>query len=219
MSKHITFNSVINEDSVLDLIDILEVLKEDGNEEDIVLHWTSEGGMASYMNVLVQYINEYPNDLKVITHDLVASCGLLFLLKINREIIVGSPTVGMAHLSDISVRSIEIRDKNSWSTALIEEGEIINAEYLSLYEKMGLNKEQLDIIKEGRDIYITSDKLIKHLDYFKTNEYVEMLRSEQECIYEELESITEEINAIEKEISDKFKNIEIIYAKGDKNDK
>lgn len=171
MVKTITFNNGVSIDTVDSLIEYMEqcLIGFDGLAvEKVRLNWSSCGGSYSAMMILVDYLNEYPLDIEIIAFDECYSAGLITLLYVNRPIKLLTSCSGMFHISDTLIGTRELRDTKSYSVFQKSESDKIDAMLLEDYRMCGLSDEELKFIEDGKDLFVSSDRLAECIQNYKS---------------------------------------------------
>lgn len=139
----------INLSNVQGLIDKLETL-----EGKVDLFFETEGGYTDVMQYLMHYLNKRKDEITIYIIGELISAGTMILTDYKGKIIFheGLDLI-MFHKWDRKVytlRKAGFVDNNM----LIKYTEEMNTKFAKKLKKLGLNKEQLKLYKEGKDVVI-----------------------------------------------------------------
>lgn len=141
------FEDEINSETVQELIDRLTDYRA------IDLFFTTVGGNAHSMRILLHFINNHP-DIKVYLTGYIASAGTFLMIECNKEIILCEDLDWILfHLGDRTIEG-SFRKTTLDYTILTEQLKEQNNEWVSKYKELGLNPKEIKRILEGDDVVL-----------------------------------------------------------------
>jgi ATP-dependent protease ClpP protease subunit len=141
------FENEIDPENVQELIDRLTDYRA------IDLFFTTLGGEAHAMRVLLHFINNHP-DIKVYLTGYIASAGTFLLIECNKEIILCEDLDWVLfHLGDRTIEG-SFRKTTLDYTILTEQLKEENNKWVSKYKELGLNPKEIKRILEGDDVVL-----------------------------------------------------------------
>lgn len=170
-STVIYFNGGFDTDSIRNLINDIELVRQTPGYSSIDLYFTSNGGYNRDLNVIIDYLNNI-EDIKInfIATGWVASCGFYILAMINNDNIkieVQDSAMGLIHLADISVSSRDLLgDDQTTGNYLIRHIEETNKDLKNIITHMGFPQIAVDRILSGQDLHLTAGEIRAALKYY-----------------------------------------------------
>jgi len=141
------FEDSIDVESVQGLIDILS------GYECIDLFFTTPGGEAHAMAVLIHFINNHP-DIRIYMTGFIASAGTFLFTDCNKEIILTEDLDWVLfHMGDRVVTN-SFRKASVDDRILIEQLREENNNWAAKFAKIGLNKKEVKSYLEGNDVVL-----------------------------------------------------------------
>lgn len=141
------FENEIDSETVQDLIDKLTDYRA------IDLFFTTVGGEAHAMRILLHFINNHP-DIKVYLTGFIASAGTFLLFECNKEIILCEDLDWILfHLGDRSIEG-SFRKTTLDYTILTEQLKNENNKMVSKYKEIGLDVKEIKRILAGDDVVL-----------------------------------------------------------------
>ena len=141
------FEDEINSETIQELIDKLT------NYKAVDLFFTTVGGEAHAMRILLHFINNHP-DIKIYLTGYIASAGTFLLFECNKEIILCEDLDWILfHLGDRSIEG-SFRKTTLDYTILTEQLKEQNNKWVSKYKELGLNPKEIKRILEGDDVVL-----------------------------------------------------------------
>ena len=163
--KVIVFQAPLEADTVGELITSLNNTKE----KNIDLYFCTSGGDTGGKDALLHFINNNlikRKNLTLYANGFIQSSGVLFLLEVNCKKVILPSTSIMIHKIKAFLRGKELK-LNSKSTyshkTLFSCTESENEMMYDLYRRKGFSEEIIDHVKEGVDVYINNEDLMKIL--------------------------------------------------------
>lgn len=210
MVENVVFQEDITTQSVANLMSYLDDYTRgvtlDGQPieipEKIILNFSTNGGSYSAIMMLVDYINQYPLDLEVVVFDHCCSAGMLFLMFIDVNIRILKSGYGMFHLVDMPLSARELRDKASASAWYQKDLRNCDEFFIKEYEKCGLTYDELRLIKDGKDVYVDSARLMECISSYRAFMNVEEIDARIEDIEFEKSMLSEEKEVYIKQIEE-----------------
>lgn len=141
------FENEIDSETVQDLIDRLS------EHSSIDLFFTTVGGSAHAMRILLHFINNHP-DIKIYLTGYIASAGTFLFFECNKEIILCEDLDWILfHLGDRQIEG-SFRKTTLDYTILTEQLKEQNDKWVSKYKEIGLNPKEIKRIVEGDDVVL-----------------------------------------------------------------
>jgi len=161
--RTIRFNNELDEESVFELIKKIDsTINEEGFSGKIILYFSSAGGEDYSAETLIHYLNNcyhhLKGNLRLVATGRIFSNGLIIFYRYEGEKEILRSTVGMAHLSSITVNNRLQKIRDSETQNEVEEVKSRNIFHSKIFEKLFSVKEFKDYIS-GKDVYFTSDRL------------------------------------------------------------
>lgn len=208
----ITFNDCFEDETISRLINDIESIRQIGGYSEIDLYFTSDGGSADSLFVLVDYLNNLKDiTINFIVTGIVASAGFYILLLIENDdinIIFNKHCSGLIHLGDsyMSYRGQLTSEESryNWDKFRAESLEKLNEYFKNeILPNLNLSKKDLKHIESGKDLMLHADELEKIVKeyherkYFNSDKVIEY--------YVALNQQVSEYAMILQDIKDKFK--------------
>lgn len=143
------------------LISVYNELKE-GQTLTIYLH--SGGGSVEAMESIIDLITTNKDKTTLIAYGEICSAAFDIFFRSNCERDILRGTTGMAHYTGINVNIISKTKVNKSDKGYVEWNKIEMAYCLKFYEKLGFNKSELKSIKEGKDVFFQTGRLVEFLN-------------------------------------------------------
>jgi hypothetical protein len=130
-----------------------------GPDEQLTIYMSSEGGLISVEELIVDIVNDQPAKFRFIFMDSIFSAAFNILLRINCEKVVLPNSLGMIHLprvsTDVNLNGAVLNGfSNYMSKSTVKF-------YLDLYRSVGFTEQDLIDIKGEGDVYVRGNKLNK----------------------------------------------------------
>lgn len=163
--KFYLFEDNINTESINNLIKELELL-----EGKINLYFTTNGGVISCMNILVEYLNQRKNDINIIITDWLCSSGTILLFDFKGSITFHeSLDYILFHKYDNLVHSIR-KDNGIDGKKLLKFTKASNKKLRKKLNKFNLTKKDFKIFDKGHDLVIHKDRFKEVFPQFTKKE-------------------------------------------------
>lgn len=174
MANVIIFDEAINSTTIADLIDIIEE-KRSFDDDKIILYFTTDGGYTHSANTFIHYMKNNPINLRFICVGAIQSAGfhIITSLKYDYEIEISDTCWGMAHKCyntniDKSLRGellryikhniLKKKDDEYYYIQFVDDE---NKKILKTLNNLDLGKEQINLFKNGKDVYIRNKDMKK----------------------------------------------------------
>lgn len=201
MTKTIVFNNEITIETMDALINELSLaengIDDNGNciFENIILYFSTIGGDVSAAEMLVDYINNMQIPILVKFFSNCFSSGFNIALGLNVDIEILPTTIAMVHLADTGLSYRDLKDKNSfskWCQEYLLKKDDENC--IKLYKMSGLTDKEIDIIKNGGDVWMDSDRLIECINTYRNSLELNQIDEELSIVEENKKSLVERRN-------------------------
>lgn len=213
----IYFNDYFEKKPIFELINNIESIRQIAGYNEIDLYFTSDGGFADSLFVLADYLNNIQNiRINFIVTGMAASCGFYILVLIdnpNVNIVFNDFCTGLIHFADSAISD---RSQRSNEDERYEFSKFFKHELDRLNEWMkteilpylGLSKEDMKKLEEGKDVYLTRDELEEVVTNYKEYKYVtsEEFEIAYEMIDAEIEKLKESKRSMTK-LKNKYKKV------------
>lgn len=189
-----------DKESIYKLINEIELARQVKGYSEIDLYFCSNGGYVYALDILVDYLNHLEEiKINLIVSGMVASCGFFLVFLVdneNIEVTFGKSAQGMVHLPDILLSN---RDQKSKDDYRFNETKL-NKEYVDRLSQdlhdnvlvyLGINKETIDRIMHGDDVYFDRDELSGMYEAFIYHRY--LMSQDCEDYIDELEKSIESL--------------------------
>lgn len=162
------FNEEINEESTqrfLNFVNGIPPLMEAENgkiiKEPLTLYLNSVGGFYDLSNVIVDVLNNYEGEVRLVGYGQLASCAfdLFFNTNVKRELMLG--VYGMYHMASANITINEHgKPHSSADSNTVERMKVINIERTkSLMKKLKMTAKEQNIVLKGNDLYLTNERM------------------------------------------------------------
>lgn len=154
-----TFDSDFEKDSVLELMDKIEGCKD----KNITIYFNSTGGIVSYAELLIEYINTSKKKIKVVAYYYIESCAFDFITKIRCKVEIKDTCLIMVHMSKpiIGDKLVEKKDRYRYKKKETQdhfrEIDKVNEKYCEYYRKLGIPENLMEEIEAGENVVIPLD--------------------------------------------------------------
>lgn len=174
------FDDDFEEDNIMRLICNIEQFRQAGYL-GLDLYFKSDGGDITYLFTLADYINNLPDDfdLNIIVNGMVASAGFYILLMVdNANITIMKSAQGMIHMAGTYISSYALYNESKpishdcqtfYMESIKKLNEFIVESYLS---KIKISDIDLKHIKEGNDLFFTSEELEEIIYEYKDTTFI-----------------------------------------------
>ena len=156
-----TFDAEFERDSVIQLIDDIEKCKSN----NITIYFSSTGGIVSYAELLIDYINRQKKNILLIAYYFIESCAFDFFIKAKCKKEIKDTCITMVHLSKPIIDGKMItkigRKKHPQHIEFFNQIDSTNKGYCEFYRKIGLPEDYMKKIEKGEDVKIPVDLMRK----------------------------------------------------------
>lgn len=162
MIKNFIFDNEVNQETVYSLIEAMDNFLADNQRDDVEvnIYFSTPGGYMYTGEILIDYLNNYPLELTLTLTNECCSCGIFIAGKTSRNLKILPHTWGMIHMPSIPLGTREQKVSGTtdyfYKTIYVPE---MKKQTLKFYEELGLTDKELKIIKEGKDFYLSNEKL------------------------------------------------------------
>ncbi|MGL5962665.1 MAG: ATP-dependent Clp protease proteolytic subunit [Cetobacterium sp.] len=156
----------------------LEDVRLSGSYTSVKIMFSSAGGYASQLMMIVDYLNNYPLPIKFIVNSMSASCGSLILLMVESAEVEFLPTSSVLfHYAHMHIHSSGLYgqpESRDYETFGFEDLKRLNT-YIddNYYSKLTLTQEELEHIRNGKDVMLDTERAIQVYDTFKERSFFE----------------------------------------------
>lgn len=141
------FENEIDTETVQELIDTLSC------QEKVDLFFTTPGGNAHSMRVLLHFLNNHP-DVRIFMTGYIASAGTFLFIECNKKIILCEDLDWILfHMGDRSIEGT-FRKTTLDYKILTEQLSEENNKWADKFSKLGLNKKEIKSFLEGNDVVL-----------------------------------------------------------------
>ena len=118
----------------------------------------SVGGNLDAMNLILSIINNDPDQYKITAFSNVGSCSFDFLLRARCERVVLDSALAIVHLAGRDLHTKELKNPHSFDYWVKDLEEKYGEELLIFYSGY-LNKDELELVKHGKEVFLTAERL------------------------------------------------------------
>jgi ATP-dependent protease ClpP protease subunit len=196
-------DQIFQHDTIESIICVLEDVRISDSYDRIKIFISSIGGLAHQLAMLADYLNEYPLDITFKVHGDISSCGSLLPVMVKHASIEYSPTASaMFHLAHQNIHSSALYDTRSnmygASADLKSLTDLNDYLYDNYYSKLDLTEEELEHIRNGKDVYIDNSRIEHIFETFKERQfYEEDFNEVVEIVEERIDELKAEIERLE----------------------
>ena len=160
--KYHLIDSEINTEVVTAVFDLLS----EGGDHEIFL--SSPGGYTNLVPILARTIdnyNERPDCSAIVVFNTIAmssAFNLMFTLKPEHVRIIEEDFVGMIHFSSMGVSVNQIgKPLDTGDKARIDSMKDDHKSRVKFYKKIGINKKELKKYLKGKDVYLSTSRMLE----------------------------------------------------------
>ena len=205
------FRDSFNSDSIRDLINDIEVVRQSGNFNEVDLYFISDGGLMTDMYIFKNYLENLENfTVNIIVAGPVCSAAFWLLVMLNDvphiEISYTMEAVGMIHLANIMVDVRGLYGDNPTRTKFLKkETDLYNDTIkMTILPHLGLSKKQIKTITDGGDVWLSRAELIHAIDTYK--EYYYCISGDLKDYYDRLQAKIDEYKVEQKRLINTYKH-------------
>lgn len=205
------FRDSFNSDSIRDLINDIEAVRQSGNFNEVDLYFISDGGLVTDMYIFKNYLENLENfTVNIIVAGPVCSAAFWLLVMLDDashvNISYTMEAVGMIHLANIIV---DVRglygDNPTRSKFLKKETDLYNDSIkMTILPHLGLSKKQIKTITDGGDVWLSRAELIHAVDTYK--EYYYCISGGLKDYYDRLQSKIDEYKVEQARLINTYKH-------------
>jgi ATP-dependent protease ClpP protease subunit len=131
-----------------------------------IIYFTTNGGSMSLSQNMIEMINNFPNDIRIVVTGYCYSAGLYVITNVKCPVEIKAATSGMAHFPYTDLNSKALKDEDSWDYfQLATEKEFIE-EYLRNIKQI-LTEKEIEKIMDGKEVWLKTDRMIELVNSLK----------------------------------------------------
>lgn len=125
---------------------------------DVVLYFTTNGGAMHLAQNMVDVINNFKNNIKIIVTGYCYSAGMYIIANVNCPVEIKSATSGMIHFPNLDINTKNLKDEDSWDYfQMTTEKESID-EYLRNIKHI-MNEKEISKIENGKEVWLNTERM------------------------------------------------------------
>jgi len=159
--KSILFDNSFELEPISLFLSELNDITLDEDDEPLYVYFTSSGGRADYLAMLLHYFENYhyKDNIILVPLDCLNSCAFEFFIKANVQKEFIYETSCLLHSLDLALSYRELTDNSSSSFVNKKVMDKMVKDREKFYINIGLTKKELKVIKEGHDLTINIKRL------------------------------------------------------------
>jgi len=164
--KAVKFEGDINHDSIKMLL--ADIDKIDLNE-NIVLYFTSGGGMVTDKDILVDYINRNPKRFEIVCYWEMSSCAFDLLVNVRCKIRLGQNCLAKIHLYSNELKYYNLGDSKSIDVFLLNDLNKRNKIWFEQLKRADCTLEEIEFLKLGNDLILDVNRMAHIIKSIRNN--------------------------------------------------
>lgn len=153
-----TYSNEINSEAYLEFEDFMNMATI--RNRDVVIYFSTNGGVMHLAQNMIDMINNFKNNIKVIVTGFCYSAGLYIITNINCPVEVKPATSGMAHFPYTEVNTKSLKDEDSWDYFQMNTEKEFIEEYLKNIRHI-LTEKEIEKIMDGKEVWLNTQRMIE----------------------------------------------------------
>ena len=173
MIKTFIFDAEIDLENTYDLIENMDNFLADPDlnpETSCKIYFSTNGGAVYLAEILIDYFNNYPLELELVLTNACESAGIIVAAKTQRNISILPTAYGMIHKSSALLQTRDVNTKGTFDHFFDKMyGKALDEHYMDLYKALDLKDNELKIINNNKELYLTNKRLCETILGYREN--------------------------------------------------
>jgi ATP-dependent protease ClpP protease subunit len=161
----ILFDKEIKADIIEAVLDGIQRVVMQVPDAKILIYFSSQGGSLAHADLLLNYFNALSDNIILRAFHQISSAAFKVFFEFEGQKDIMDNTFAIIHKGSKSLIARDLDNKESFDFFMTNKViPNMNCQTMNLFNKVGLTKKELDMVKHGKDIFLDTKRLRKMID-------------------------------------------------------